>query len=152
MKKNHLQRQQLNNKLQFFEPLKNVVAPPTGWIKAIRLALGISLEQLGRKLSITKQGAMDVEKREAEGSITLKTLKEAANALDMQLVYGLVPKDGSLDTLIDRKARALARKIVLLADNTMILEDQGNSQQRLEKAIEEKAEELKIKMPKMLWD
>lgn len=152
MKKNSLQIQQLDSKMQSLAPLKKMAMPPTGWIKAVRLALGMSLEQLGNKLSLTKQSARDIEKREMEDSITLKALKEAAEALDMQLVYGLVPRDGSLEALIERKAKALAKKIVLRTATTMDLEDQGNSRQRLEKAIEERTAELKNTMPKILWD
>ena len=33
--------------------------------------------------------------------------------MDMQLVYGFVPNDGTLDALIDRKAKELARQIVM---------------------------------------
>lgn len=129
-----------------------MIPPPTGWIKAIRTALGISMRQLGNRLSITKQSVQDIEKREQEGSITLKALKEAAKALDMQLVYGFVPNDGTLEALIDRKAKELATQIVSRTSNTMKLEDQENSKQRIEKAIEERAIVLKNEMPKSLWD
>jgi hypothetical protein len=75
-----------------------------------------------------------------------------ANALDMQLVYGFVPKDGSLDALVDRKAREMANQIVMRTSNTMKLEDQENSPERIEKAIEERAAVIKSEMPKTLWD
>ena len=87
-----------------------------------------------------------------DGSITIKALREVANALDMQLVYGFVPKDGSLDALVDRKARELAKQIVLRTSNTMKLEDQENSQERIGKAIEERATAIRSEMPKALWD
>ena len=135
-----------------FATLKQVAIPPTGWIKAIRTAFGMSMLQLGNKLSITKQGIMDIEKREMEGSITIKSLKELGRALDMQLVYGFVPNDGSLDALIERRATELATKIVNRSSNTMTLEDQGNSKYRIKKAIKERAEEIKNEMPKILWD
>lgn len=135
-----------------FAALQQLAMPPTGWVKAIRTSLGISLEQLGKKLSITKQAVTAIEKREQDGSITLKSLKEVAKALDMQLVYGLVPNDGSLEALIDRKAKALATEIVLRTSNTMKLEDQENSRQRIEKAIEERMAAIKNEMPKMLWN
>ena len=93
-----------------------------------------------------------MEQREKDGSISLKSLRETARALDMELVYGFVPKDGSLDALIDRKARELARQIVSRTSNTMNLEDQGNSDARLSKAIEERTAMLKYEMPKLLWD
>ena len=135
-----------------FVPLKQVAIPPTGWIKAIRIALGISMQQLGNKLSISKQGILDIENREKEGSITIKSLKEIARVLDMQLVYGFIPNDGSLDALIEKRATELATKIVMSTSTTMKLEDQGNSNERLKKAISERTAEIKNKMPKILWD
>jgi predicted DNA-binding mobile mystery protein A len=152
MRNKSLQIQQLNSKMLEFASPQTVVVPPTGWINAIRTTLGISLLQLGNKLSVTKQSVQDMERREKDGSITLKALREAAKVLDMQLVYGFVPVDGSLAELIDRKAKALARNIVLRTSNSMKLEDQENSQQRVEKAIEERTAAIKNEMPKALWD
>jgi predicted DNA-binding mobile mystery protein A len=152
MQQKALQLQQLNKKMLAFASLQKLTPPPTGWLKAIRLALGISSQQVAKKLSVTRQGVHDIERREKDRSITLKALHEVANALDMQLVYGFVPKDGSLDALIDRKARALAKQIVLRTSNTMKLEDQENSQERIEKAIEERVSAIKLDMPKALWD
>lgn len=152
MNKKKLQIEQLENKLSGFSKVQKVVAPPTGWLKAVRVSLGMSLQQLADKLSITKQSVQEIELREKEGAITLKNLRETANALDMQLVYGLVPKDGSIEKLIDRKARELATRIVLRTSNTMKLEDQENTQQRLKKAIEDRTAVIKNELPKMLWD
>ena len=70
----------------------------------------------------------------------------------MQLVYGFVPNDGSLDALIEKRATELATKIVMRTSNTMKLEDQGNSNERLKKAIIERTTEIKNKMPQILWD
>ena len=152
MGKNSLQIQQLNSKMLAYTSLQKVAPPPTGWIKAIRNAIGMSMLQLGNRLSITKQSVQDMERREKDGSITIKALREAARALDMQLVYGFVPNDGSLDALIEKKATELATKIVLRTSNTMKLENQGNTNTRIEKAIKERAEEIKNEMPKILWD
>jgi predicted DNA-binding mobile mystery protein A len=152
MNKKNLQIEQLEKKLSGFSTAQKVVAPPTGWLKAVRVSLGMSLQQLADKLSITKQSVQEIELREKEGTITLKKLRETANALDMQLVYGLVPKDGSIEKLIDRKANELATRIVSRTSNTMKLEDQENTQQRLKKAIDERTSVIKNDMPKMLWD
>lgn len=131
---------------------QKVVPPPTGWIKAIRTAIGMSMQQLGNRLSITKQSVLDIERREKEGSITIKALREAAKALDMQLVYGFVAIDGGLEEMIDRKAKELATKIVLRTSNTMKLEDQENTKQRIASAIKERTVAIKNEMPKALWD
>ncbi len=144
--------QQLDRKIQAIAGLQSITPPPFGWIKAIRTALGMSLQQLGNKLSVTKQSVKEIEEREKEGAITLKTLRETAKALDMELVYGFVPKDGSLEKLINRKARELAKQIVLRTSNSMKLEDQENSAVRIEKAIDERTELIKYEMPKSLWD
>ncbi len=147
-----LQLEQLDRKLNGFSNAIQVTPPPSGWLKAVRTSLGMSLQQLADKLSITKQSVQEIEKREKEGTITLNNLKETANALDMQLVYGLIPKDGTLDDLIERKARELAIRIVSRTSNTMKLEDQENSKQRLKKAVEDRTAIIKNEMPKMLWD
>jgi predicted DNA-binding mobile mystery protein A len=152
MKSNPLQLQQLDHKIKGYGILKGRVMPPTGWLKAIRTSLGMSLEQLGNKLGIAKQNVQALEKRELEGTVTLKTLREAAEALEMELVYGFVPKDGTLEALINRKAKEVATSIVSRAAQTMALEDQANSEKRLAQAIEERAREIKENNTKLLWD
>ncbi|MDA0904652.1 MAG: mobile mystery protein A [Bacteroidetes bacterium] len=152
MNKKKLQLEQLEKKLRGFNSAQKVIVPPTGWLKAVRVALGMTLQQLADKRSITRQSVQEIEQREQDGAITLKSLREAANALDMNLVYGLVPKDGSMEKLIDRKARELATRIVARTSNTMKLEDQENNEKRLKKAIEERTDAIKNERPKMLWD
>ena len=135
-----------------FSTLKKVTIPPNGWVKAIRTALGMSMQQLGNKLNISRQGVMDMEKREKNGSITIKSLGEIARALDMQLVYGFVPIDGSLNALIERRATEIAKQIVMRTANTMKLEDQTNSKKRIQTAIKERSAAIKNETPKILWD
>lgn len=152
MRKRSLQIQQLSSKMQAVSALKKVASPPTGWIKAMRAAVGMSLQQLGNKLSITRQSVLDIERREKDGSITIRALRDTADALDMKLVYGFVPKDSSLEALIDRKAKELATQIVLRTSNTMKLEDQENTKKRIQRAIQERTTSIKNEMPKILWD
>src|SRR5690606_25146642 len=131
---------------------QTIPMPPSGWIRAIRTALGMSMQQLGNTLSISKQRVQDMERREKDDTISLKYLKEKAQALDMQLVYGFVPKDRALGKLSKEKANELAMKIVLRTSNSMKLEDQENSKKRIEKAIQERTAEIVSEMPKILWD
>ena len=152
MRNNKLQFQQLNEKIDQLTDLQHVIVPPIGWIKAIRNGIGMSMEQLGKKLSITKQGVMDIGKREKEGAITIKSMQEIAKAMDMKLVYGFVPNEGDLEQMIETRAIEMAKKIVERTSNTMKLEDQANSKERIEKAIKERASEIINKTPKILWD
>ncbi|MBX2952591.1 MAG: mobile mystery protein A [Leadbetterella sp.] len=147
-----LQRKQLSRKIAGFERLNETLPPVGGWIKAIRTALGMSLEQLGNKLGISRQSVMALEIREKSHSITLRSLSETAEAMDMKLVYALVPKDGTLEALIERKAEELARKIVTRTSQSMKLEGQENPADRLMEAFEERKADILQKLPKALWD
>jgi len=126
--------------------------PSVGWVKTIRTSVGMTLEQLGNKLGITRQSARSIEKRESEGSITIKSLEEAAEAMDMKLVYGLVPKDGSIEKFIENRAKTLATEIVMRASATMELEGQENSTERIKQAIQERTQQIINEMPKQMWD
>ncbi|MFU8859197.1 MAG: mobile mystery protein A [Cyclonatronaceae bacterium] len=152
MDNKQLQIQQLERRIRLFSQAQQLPNPATGWIRAIRLALGMSMQQLANKLLITKQSVHEIELREKEGAITLKSLREAARALDMELVYGFVPMEGSLENHIEKKARELAQKIVYRTSNTMKLEDQENSKERIKKAIDERTASIKQELPKSLWD
>ncbi|WDF79702.1 mobile mystery protein A [Mucilaginibacter sp. AW1-7] len=151
-KKQQLVIEQMDKKLIVFKSVENVIIPSKGWLNAVRVSLKMTLQQLGNRLNITAQSANDLEMREALGTISLNRLREAANALDMKLVYGIIPKDGSIELMIEKRAKELAKKIVLRTSNSMKLEDQENSGERIEKAINEKAEEIKAELPKYLWE
>jgi len=138
MKNTHkLLIEQLDKKLGIFSNTREIVVPERG---------------LGARLNITRQGVKRIEESEANATITLNSLKDVAQALDMRLVYALVPKNGNVDDLIQAKADALASKIVLRTNQTMKLEDQGIGDEKLAENIKELAYELKREMKKSLWD
>ena len=143
---------QLDKKLKNFQPFLTIPVPPRGWVNLIRETLSMSLRQLGDRISITAQGVKDIETREEEGTITLKALKEVGEALGLKLVYAYVPLDDSLEKMIERKANERARQIVSRTSTTMKLEDQENTEERIEQAIAEMTEQIKREMPKSLWD
>lgn len=144
--------EQTDKKLDQFRHLDSIIVPQRGWIHTIRIALRMSLRQLGNRLKISPQSVKEIEERESSGSITIKGLKEVGAALNMKLVYGFIPKDQSIEDMIEKRANEVAQDIVLRTSNTMKLEDQENSSVRIQKAITNRAEEIKRKMPKYLWD
>ncbi len=101
---------------------------------------------------MTAQSVKEMEEREANGTISIELLNEAARVLDMKLVYGFISKHESLGKMIEKRAGEIAREIVFRTNNSMILEDQQNSENRINKAIEQKKTEIKTEMPKYLWD
>jgi hypothetical protein len=84
--------------------------------------------------------------------VTIKLLRQVGQALNMRLVYGFIPNQLSLKKMIEERAMILAREIVERTSVSMELEDQKASKNRLEKAIDEKAKEIKTKIPRILWD
>ena len=144
--------EQVDRKLQQFRTLETVIIPPKGWIHTLRVTLKMSLRQLGNRLKISPQSVKEIEEREANGSLTIKSLKETGIALNMKLVYGFIPLDGSIEKMIEKRASELALEIISRTSHTMKLEDQENKEDRLKKAVTNKTAELMEKMPKYLWD
>ena len=150
--RNKLILDQLDRKLNPFKTLDKLSIPEKGWIYTIRKSLNMTLEQLGKRVKMTRQGVKKLEEREARGSITLNTLREIGKALDMKLVYGFSSNYDSIDQMVDERAKNLASKIVLRTHQNMQLENQGNSSEQIKKAIDELAQEIKREMRKSLWD
>jgi predicted DNA-binding mobile mystery protein A len=150
--KNKLQIEQLDQKLAVFKDTEMVLVPQKGWINTIRTTLNMTMDQLGTKLRLTKGAIQKIEEREAIGQITVNKLKDIGEALDMQFVYGFVPKDGTIENLINLKAEKLARKIVLRTNQNMKLEDQGIGDEKINESIKDLASEIKREMRKSLWD
>ncbi len=150
--KKELQITQLSKKLEEYKELQQSGRPINGWIKAIRTTLGMSLEQLANRLQVSKQNIQGMEKREQEMAITLKSLQDVAQAMDMQLVYALIPKDDSLTALIERKANELALNIVERTSQNMALENQQVNEKQALYAVKKRKEAILQEMPKALWD
>jgi len=136
-------------KLNPFSILKSEIKPDNGWVNIIRVSIKMSLRQLGERLHITPQGVRDLEKREKEGAITINTLKEVGRVLDMDLVYGFISRHNSLEDMIEERAREIAEEVVL---RTIKLDNQKNSENDINKAIQQKTYEISSKMPSNLWD
>jgi predicted DNA-binding mobile mystery protein A len=117
-------REQLDKRFEKRDYVSQLGTPPNGWIKAIRNALGMTAEQMGRRIGMSQQSVTEFEKSEKAGTIKLLTLRKAAEALDCTLVYALVPNKPLSDT-VNERARALAIDELERLGHTMLLEKQG---------------------------
>lgn len=149
---NKLLIDQLDRKLLPFIEAGKEQIPDKGWIFSLRNTLNMTLEQLGRKLRITRQGVKRIETSEESGTITINLLREVGRALDMRLVYGFVPNHGSISKLIDLKSYELAKRIVQRTDHTMLLEDQATEKEYLNEAVEELAIQIRQDLRRSIWD
>jgi predicted DNA-binding mobile mystery protein A len=144
--------QQLDKRFAKLKPLATEAVRPTrGWIRAIRTALGMTTGQLARRMGVAQPRIIEIERGEADGNITLKTLQRAAEALGCRLVYVLVPEHPLEDTLRER-ASLIADQQLASVEQTMRLEAQEvhDAQQR-EQTRRRLADEL-LTRPARLWD
>lgn len=152
MKKQKLIMEQLDAKIFQLKKVENLVMPSSGWVYSIRQALGMSMRQLGNRMGITPQSVKEIEEREQNETISIKVLRQFGKSLELKLIYGFIPQSGSLDEIIEKRAYELAKEIVNRTSISMKLEDQENNPLRIQKAVKEKAQEIKTEMPKYLWD
>ncbi|MFZ5697951.1 MAG: mobile mystery protein A [Pseudomonadota bacterium] len=124
--------------------------PATGWIRAIRDALGMSSEALARRLQVTGSAVRKLEEAEATDAITLGSLRRAAAALDCELQYALVPRQ-KLETTLQARALKVAQERVGTVAHSMALEDQAVDSSLTRSHIEEMANALIAKRTKDLW-
>jgi len=121
----HLRLLQIDKGLSPFLAASEVPRPRRGWLRAVREAIGVSAAEIARKLGTSRQLPLQFEKWEAEDRITLKSLRKMADALDCDLVYAIVPRAGSIQRLVEERARAEASSRITGVEHSMALEDQA---------------------------
>ena len=149
-KRLHRQRAQLDARLAAARVALGMAGPRGGWLKAVRESLGMPAEQLGKRLGVSKQSVLKLERNEQRGTASLESLQRAARALGCRLTYAIVPEE-SLDRLLGDQARAVARKKLGRVRHSMALEGQEPPANLHELQVEELANELKQKLGPGLW-
>lgn len=100
--------------------------PSAGWLRTVREALNMPQRELARRLQVSQPSVQALEKREADGAITLESLERAADALGCDLVYALIPRR-SLEETLRGQAEKVAQAQWNAVTQTMALENQGVS-------------------------
>lgn len=144
-------RGQLDKKLAFLRDFSSSGIPQSGWIKTIREALGLSARQLGKRSGLDQSRISRLENAEKTGNLKIASLHKIANGLDMQFVYGFVPA-GTLEEMVQARAKHIALKRMKRLNDTMNLEKQGLSEEEQKKALEDMIEKIVVDQPKDFWD
>jgi predicted DNA-binding mobile mystery protein A len=114
----------------------------------LRTGLAMSQEDLARRMGISRQAVSQLEQREVGGAVTLNALREAAQAMDSEVVYALVPRRG-IGATLEARALRLASRMTGSVRHTMRLEDQ-EPESDLDERTRALAEEL-LASPGQLW-
>ena len=125
--------------LRLFRESMHSPKPSIGWARSIRQSLGMSAEQLARRLGVSRATIVTLERSEARGRITLASLEKLSRGLGCRVVYALVPEMGA--SVADLK-RARARKVA---------RSQLASREADRSEIERLTDELLAGSPRKLW-
>ena len=145
-----LQLKQIDDILK---PMRNVglpLRPVSGWLVAIREALGIPAAALGMRLGIRGSSLAKLERSEAADTITLGSLRRAAEALGCDLQYALVPKQ-SLESILQARAEQLAVEELSAITHQMSLEGQAPTEEGLIRLVAVRKAELLAGSWRKLW-
>ncbi|MBK9352203.1 MAG: mobile mystery protein A [Sulfuritalea sp.] len=145
-----LQLRQLDASLNRWRSADLPPRPPSGWVKAIRESLGMAAAHLAARLGVTTSTVTRLETSEADDTISLGTLRRAAEALGCELRYALIPKQSLADTL-ESRAMSLARQQMAAVSHSMALEAQSTSRATVELQTRALAEELLKGSRRALW-
>ncbi|MDQ6951655.1 MAG: mobile mystery protein A [Mariprofundales bacterium] len=144
-------RKQLDQKLQKFRNIVQIQPPMRGWIRAIRDAIGMTGEQLARRIGVKKQRIVALEQGEVAGTVTINSMKKAAEAMDCVFVYALVPRN-SLEATVERQARKYAEKIHQGIQHSMLLEQQGLTADESGHGIQANTDKFVRETAKDMWE
>jgi predicted DNA-binding mobile mystery protein A len=145
-----LERKQLDATLDRASAVRPIHAPRIGWIKSVRQALGMTAAQLAKKLRMSPQAVLALEKREVAGTITLATLERAAHALNCEMRVVFI-SDNGLEKIVYQRALSRAREERNQIVHTMGLEAQSTGvREALD--LDKIAESWRTTRRARLWD
>lgn len=129
-------REALERRLASWREMSNPTARPVGgWVRAIREALGMTTEDLAARMHVAQSSVTRLEKSERARTIRLDTLARAAEAMECDLVYALVPRRPLGEIVSDQAGRRAAEQLRRLG-HTMALEQQALDDSRLRSNFE----------------
>ena len=104
-----------------------------------------------RRLKVSHPRVHRLEQDEPSGALTLRTMRQVAEALDCTFVYALVPRS-SLEESVKTQVRLVAAERLQRVAHTMLLEAQGLSAEEQQASMTDAVEELARETPKDFWD
>jgi predicted DNA-binding mobile mystery protein A len=67
--------------------------PARGWLRAVREAIGLSQKEVATRMMVKRQSYAQFEAAEQSGSISLSSMRRAAEAMDCELVCFVIPRE-----------------------------------------------------------
>jgi predicted DNA-binding mobile mystery protein A len=70
----------------------HATAPARGWLRAVREAVGLTQSEVAARAGVKRQSYAQFENSEERGSISIASLRRAAESMDCELVYYVIPR------------------------------------------------------------
>lgn len=142
---------QLDRQLKEWQTLgQKYSRPKAGWVKTVRNALGMTTQQLAERMGLARGRIVQLENAEKNDAVTLRSLKKAAEAMNCELIYAIVPKK-SLFRIIQIRAGEVAEETVEYVSHSMALEKQSIAKQKQQEQKEELTKKLLEGSLKKIW-
>ena len=90
-------RLELERQMRPYRRARQNARPPEGWLRAMRLAVGLPVERVAQTMGVTPKMVFQTERSEQKKRISMAQLERMARALECDVVYGLVPWTRSLE-------------------------------------------------------
>lgn len=145
-----IQLRQLDERLEKVRDLSSLEAPPDGWIRTLRQAFGMTTEQLASRMKVTRQAVLQLEAAERNKTATWTSLKKAADAMDCEVVFAVIPR-GSLGQVLLRQGRKQAERHLRRISHSMKLDAHAVGPAEQERQVEELASHLASERSRALW-
>ncbi len=136
-------RRALDRRLpQLRDARRTTTSPHGGWVRAIREALGMSAANLADRMGTVETSVLSLERNEVARKARLDTLERAADALNCDLLFALVPRQ-SLEEMVEQRAQARAAAMLGVVGHSMLLEDQQVSSAATQDQLQEQTARLR---------
>ncbi|MEX0690640.1 MAG: mobile mystery protein A [Gemmatimonadales bacterium] len=145
-----LRLRQLDERTSPFRDREHATPPRGGWLRAVRTSLGMSASQFAFRLGVTRQAVADQERREVDGTTTLASLRKAADAMECDVFYAIVPRR-PLGEMVRLRAREVAEHRLRGIAHSMGLEEQSVPHQEFERQVDDLADQIVRELPRDLW-
>jgi predicted DNA-binding mobile mystery protein A len=103
-------RREMDEELLGFRVARKGKCGVNGWLRAVRQAVGVPVNEVARRLGVARWEVYRLEQSEMESRIMLATLRKAAKGLDCELVYALVDEARAKKQEEAQRKKLLERK------------------------------------------
>lgn len=125
--------QGLQERIETLDEARRVATMPArGWLRAVREAVGLTQNEVALKMGVKRQSYAQFETAEELGSISIGSMRRAAQAMDCELVCFIVPRETvALSYAGLAQIHDPAAKHLKATEHSMKLEERGPAEDAL---------------------